>query len=224
MPLRHMVGDAFSYLKEYDEIAAGNRQDKTFQTSDEFLSNFKKTDRLHPVISLCVYYGENEWDGPFSLKDMLEILEKIKPLVSDYRMNLIQVRSSESLHFSNPDVNTVFDVSRSIYERNYVKIRDVYRDKELPSDLGLVIGAITKSQQLINHALESEQKRGQVNMCNALEELKLEGKQEGIEESILANIRTCKNFNISKEDTIRNLMKEFSLSEPEAVSYVKKYW
>lgn len=35
---------------------------------------------------------------------------------------------------------------------------------------------------MINHALESEQKRGQVNMCNALEELKLEGKQEGIEE------------------------------------------
>ena len=69
-------------------------------------------------------------------------------------------------------------------------------------------------------------------MCNALEELKLEGrlegrlegKQEGIEEGILANIRTCKNFSISKEDTIRNLMKEFSLSESEAVSYVKKYW
>ena len=104
----------------------------------------------------------------------------------------------------------------------------MYRDKELPSDLGLVIGAITESQQLINHALESEQKGGQVNMCNALEELKLEGrlegKQEGIEEGILANIRTCKNFNISKEDAIRNLMKEFSLSEPEAVSYVKKYW
>ena len=140
-------------------------------------------------------------------------------------MNLIQVRSSESLRFSNPDVNTVFDISRSIYERDYAKIRDVYRDKELPSDLGLVIGAITESQQLINHALESEQKGGQVNMCNALEELKLEGrlegrlegKQEGIEEGILANIRTCKNFNISKEDTIRNLMKEFSLSEPEAV-------
>ena len=38
------------------------------------------------VSSLCVYYGENKWDGPFSLKDMLEIPEKIKPLVSDYRV------------------------------------------------------------------------------------------------------------------------------------------
>ena len=38
------------------------------------------------VSSLCVYYGENEWDGSFSLKDMLEIPEKIKPLVSDYKV------------------------------------------------------------------------------------------------------------------------------------------
>ena len=52
------------------------------------------------MISLCVYYGEDQWDGPFSLKDMLEILEKIKPLVSDYRMNLIQVRSSKSMRWN----------------------------------------------------------------------------------------------------------------------------
>ena len=61
MPLRHMIGDCFSYLKEYHEIAAKNRQEKDFVSSDEFLSNFKKTDRLHPVISLCVYYGEEKW-------------------------------------------------------------------------------------------------------------------------------------------------------------------
>ena len=88
-----MVGDAFSYMKEYDEIAAVNKKNGDFHSADEFLSGFKKTDRLHPVISLCVYYGESEWDGPFSLKDMLEIPEKIEPLVSDYRMNLYLPRS-----------------------------------------------------------------------------------------------------------------------------------
>lgn len=30
------------------------------EPSDEFLSNFKKTDRLHPVITLCVYYVKDE--------------------------------------------------------------------------------------------------------------------------------------------------------------------
>ena len=33
MPLRHMVGDAFSYMKEYDEIAAQNKKDNDFDSS-----------------------------------------------------------------------------------------------------------------------------------------------------------------------------------------------
>jgi len=47
-----MIGDSFSYLKEYNEIAARNKSEKGFESSDEFLSNLKRTDRLHPVISL----------------------------------------------------------------------------------------------------------------------------------------------------------------------------
>ena len=179
MPLRHMIGDSFSYLKEYNEIAARNKAEKGFESSDEFLSNLKRTDRLHPVISLCVYYGENEWDGPFCLTDMLEIPEKLKPLVSNYKMNLIEVRNSEPLRFHNPDVDTVFDVSRSIYERNFDKINTIYRDKKISAELGVVIGAITESQKLIDQALKSEKEGGQINMCGALEELVDKGRQRG---------------------------------------------
>ena len=228
MPLRHMIGDSFSYLKEYNEIAARNKAEKGFESSDEFLSNLKRTDRLHPVISLCVYYGEKEWDGPFCLADMLEIPERLKPLVSDYKMNLLQLRKSGSLRFHNPDVDTVFDVSRSIYERNFDKINTIYRDKKISAELGVVIGAITESQKLIDQALKSEKEGGQINMCGALEELVDKGRQEGIQrgrlEGILANIRTCKTFHISKEDTIKNIAKEFSLPEKDAIEYVEKYW
>ena len=159
---------------------------------------------------------------------MLEIPEKIESLVSDYRMNLVQVRSSGELCFSDPDVNMVFDMSRLIYARDYAKIKEVYSDHDIPADLGVVIGAITESQKLIDHALELEQKGGQINMCNALEELRQEGveegRQEGILEGIRATVRTCRNFNISETDTVRNIMNEFSLSQEEAVNYVKKYW
>lgn len=233
MPLRHMIGDAFSYLKEYQKLAAKNRKDKNFVSSDEFLSNLKKTDRLHPMISLCVYYGENPWDGPFSLVDMLKIPEKIKPLVSDYKMNLIELRDSEDLHFCNPDVNTVFDISRSIYHRDYDKINALYQEQTISSELGLVIGAITESQKLIDHALESKQKGGQMNMCTALEELenkgkqegRLEGRLEGKQEGMIAGtIKTYRKFNITYEDTLQNIISEFSLSEENASEYMKKYW
>ena len=95
-------------------------------------------------------------------------------------------------------------------------------------NLGIVIGAITESQRLINHALQSEKTGGQIYMCSALEELVNEGvqkgRQSGIQEGILANIRTCKKFNASKSDTIKNIVKEFSLSEEKAREYVEQYW
>ena len=123
-------------------------------------------------------------------------------------------------------------MSRLIYEMDYAKIKEVYSDHDITADLGVVIGAITESQKLIDHALESEQKGGQINMCNALEELRQEGVEEGrqegrwegILEGISATVKTCTNFNISETDTVRNIMNEFSLSQEEAVNYVKKYW
>ena len=222
MPLRHMVGDAFSYLKEYNEIAAKNRKDKNFSSSDEFLSNFKKTDRLHPMITLCVYYGDSDWDGPLCLIDILEIPDKIKPLVSDYKMNLVEIKKSNTMKFHNDDVNMVFDLSRSIYERDYDKINRVYKDCTIPTEIGLVIGAITESQELINQALKIEKRMGgQMNMCTALEELKKEGIQEG---EIKGTIKMSKKFNVSKDDTMKNIINEFSFTKDKAQEYIEKYW
>ena len=94
MPLRHMLGDAFSYLKEYNEIAKKYKDEKPRGTPDEFLSKMKKTDRLHSVLTICIYYGETPWDGPRSLIDMLDIPEAFKPLISDYKFNLIELRNN----------------------------------------------------------------------------------------------------------------------------------
>ena len=69
------------------------------------------------------------WDGPFNLLDMLVIPEYLKPLVSDYRMNLIQVRQSENLCFQNQDISIVFDMIRSIYNKDYETFHEMYKDK-----------------------------------------------------------------------------------------------
>ena len=37
----------------------------------EFLSGFRKTDRLHPCITLVLFWGE-KWDGPTDLYDLLD--------------------------------------------------------------------------------------------------------------------------------------------------------
>lgn len=143
MPLRHMVGDALCYLKEYQEIAEKNKREvKEWESAGEFLSRMKKTDRLHPVISICVYYGETEWDGPFCLKDMLVIPEALKPIVSDYQMNLLELNKCENIPFHNKDVKTVFEISNMIYNKEYGKINELCENQEIDTELALTIGAI----------------------------------------------------------------------------------
>ena len=41
---------------------------------------------------------------------------------------------------------------------------------------------------------------------------------------LLIGFSVYQYFNISETDTVRNIMNEFSLSQEEAVNYVKKYW
>ena len=61
-------------------------------------------------------------------------------------------------------------------------------------DKGYILQCVKSSQpyqKLIDHALELEQREGQINMCNALEELRQEGRWEGILEGIRATVRTA---------------------------------
>lgn len=42
----------------------------------EFLSGFWAGDRLIPSITVTVFFGSEEWDGPLRLFDLLRIYEK----------------------------------------------------------------------------------------------------------------------------------------------------
>ena len=134
MPLRHMIADALIYLKEYNELSGKNKREKSYSSSGEFLSGLTKTDRLHPVIGLCIYYGEEKRDGPTNLVHMIQETDDLKPMISDYKMNLLQIRSSEHFQFQNNDVQTVIDMVRLRYEEG--ETRWSTRDTETDGPAG----------------------------------------------------------------------------------------
>lgn len=140
---------------------------------------------MHPVIGLCIYYGEEEWDSPTNLVDMIQVTEDLKPMVSDYKMNLLQIRSSEHFHFQNNDVQTVFDMVRLIYEEDYTNFNKRYKDKSIPAELGLTIGYIVNSQRIINQSLIMEEREREIDMCKALENLVNNSKLEEKKETVL---------------------------------------
>lgn len=90
MPVRNMLYDALNYAAQVSETASENRKEKDWDTSEEFLSGLKKTDKLIPVITLVIYFKAGKWDGPRSLHEMLSVRDReILKYVSDYKLNLI---------------------------------------------------------------------------------------------------------------------------------------
>lgn len=63
MPLRMLLYDALGYLKEYQEITKFRKAGREKMTEDEFLSKMRKENRLHPIISIVLYYSEKTGMG-----------------------------------------------------------------------------------------------------------------------------------------------------------------
>ncbi len=238
MPLRNMTGDTLIYLKEYTQIVKENKKTKGWTNRDEFLSGFFKGDWLHPVVTLCVYYGEEAWDGPLTLKEMLNmqgIPAQLAGVVNDYKMHMVQVLESDRCSFRNLDVRDFFEIMRSIYRRDFQRIEEIYSSREVSAELGLVIGAVAESKKLMEKALE--RKGGGMNMCTALQELenegrrqgKMEGRMEGrmegkIEGKIEGIVKICKEFGVSEETAAEKLQRECGLKNEDAMKFVVKYY
>ena len=87
MPVRDMLYDALAYLKQVEEISDYNRLERKCTTED-YLSGFTIVDRLFPVITVTLYWGDKTWDAPTSLKDMLiDVDDAVKPFINDYNIN-----------------------------------------------------------------------------------------------------------------------------------------
>ena len=71
MPVRVMNTDAANYYNQWKKLLNFHRAEKDLAGSAEFLSGMKKEDRLNPVLTMVVYFGQDPWLGPRRLKDIL---------------------------------------------------------------------------------------------------------------------------------------------------------
>lgn len=96
MPVRDMLLDAMNYAgqvrKSLDSYRKhGSRTAAPALTSAEYLSGFRRTDRIMPVVTVVLYLSAKRWDGPLSIHDMMGIRDRsVLDLVPDYTINLLQ--------------------------------------------------------------------------------------------------------------------------------------
>ena len=197
MPVKNMVYDALQYASQVEEIARSHRsarKDKVPEElekkpdASEYLSGFYRDDRLIPVITLVVYFGAGEWEGPMSIHEMLSVQNpEILSYVSDYKLNLIapgQISDAEINQFSTSLREVMLFIKHS---KDRAKLHEMVqkddRFKNLDKKAATVISTVTGVE------FEEDYEEDKVDMCQALKEMLEDATNEGIQNERTATAR-----------------------------------
>ena len=187
MPVRSLLYDALQYTKQVEEAAASHRKSGDYKGAgeDEFLSGFMKDDRLLPVVTLVIYFGKECWDGPLSLHEMFaeqirEESAEVMEFVPDYRMNLIAPGLIGDEDFSRFR-STLKEVLAFIkYSGDRERLTELVQADERFRRLGRaevdVLNACARAD------IPVQERKEETNVCEAIQEMIDEARQEGREE------------------------------------------
>lgn len=191
MPVRKMLYDALSYTDQMRNIWQNSSAvvyNKKVET-DEFLSRFRKDDKLYPVITIVFYYGD-EWDGNFDLYDMFgfdddllnkEDMKTLKKYISNYKITVFNPSLEKNLNIFKSDLQKVFEMIKykgdkkglieyTTQNRDYFSCVDYETSQAIKALLG--------TGNLLKHTLNSKTKEGN-DVCKALQDLYDDGITEG---------------------------------------------
>ena len=208
MPVRNMLYDALQYTKQVSEIADVHRRKKENSNHKsvshaEFISGFYKNDRLIPVITLVIYFNANEWDGPRSLLDMMEISDPIvRRYAQDYQIHLINPNqiADEELEKFQSSLREVMGCIK--YSRSKEKLAAFINNNPRMN----MEAAAARVIEAINHVpIRIQEGDGKFNMCKAIEEMIKDGREVGRQEG--QNRINQLNILLSKENRGEDIVK-----------------
>lgn len=205
MPLRSMEYDVREYQRQASIIRKRVRKEEKL-TSAEFLSGFTGEDKLHPCVTIVLYYGD-EWDGGCELHNLLDfkdIPEQLKFLVNNYKIHVIEIKKLQDTSVFRTDLKQVFDFIR--YSKDKNKLKELVENDEayqyLDEEAYDMVALYTNSIELLELKKRNREGDG-VNMCQAIKEMLEDERTEGRAEGVVHNIRQMmKNLKLTAEQAM----------------------
>lgn len=244
MPIRTMLYDALSYREQTKDIWQGlTQEERSLLSKSEYISQFRKNDKLTPVVTLVLYYGDDDWEGPIHLHDMLELpndsqkAEIIKRVVPDYKMNLVELAKVDNKCFVT-DLQIMFGMLKYRKDKvsllKYIEMNHDYfaeiDEATLDAGMSLLSFSSTLADKLerlweSGRKEDIKNKGGDYNMCKAIEDMMNDSREEGYRVGeIVGTIKTCKDLEVPKEDAIKRIIIKFQLTEDEVTDMFDKHW
>lgn len=185
MPIRIMLQDSLTYDRQLKEIKKTNMNKKTFATAGEFLSKITANDRLHPVITLIVYWGEEHWTGSRSLHDMIDfgtddaLAKELKMLVPEYPLHFLNLSETHDYQNFQTELKVLFELyDRRNNKKEFQKyLYNHTTCNRMDTETYQTLSILTGLKELTNNTIL--EKEDDTNMWKAIEDLISDGKTEG---------------------------------------------
>lgn len=194
-------------------------------SAEEYLSRFRKEDRICPVITLVFYYDVKKWDGAVELYDMFRLdasLKKeilIKDYLPNYKINLLDAGCVEDVCRFRTDLQQVFGMlkyrgEKEKLQRYMQENRDYFGQVDVETYQAL--GAFLHSGKKLKEVVDSGEEE-QIDMCKALDDIYADGVRDEkffiitrmIKEGISASvIRKCTEATDQEIEQARNEMRK----------------
>ena len=185
MPVKTMIYDALNYGEQVNEAKKRHRKNKDYRSSDEFLSGFTLDDKLTPVVTITLYLGTAQWDGPRSLVEMMpQMDERILPFINDYRINLLNPLEITDFSKFETGLRPLFELLKNASDEE--KLNDLITKDETFTKVD--IETVAAINLFVGTDIKYDEKEEVINMCKAWDDHKKRGIQEGMQQGRLFEI------------------------------------
>lgn len=218
MPWRVMDYDCREYGRQIREVQRVNEAldrggEKIYSNAGERLGKVRKEERFTPVYTLCLYHGVDSWDGPRSLKDMMDFgdgqpgngsVQEWEEYFTDYPLRLVCANEPMDCSGFRTSLRDLFAILP--YRRDKKRLNELLAEDEAYREMDEGTARTISVLMGIREFREKEEKykteEGKYNMCHALQEMmedsRLEGEAKGSASQII--------------EIIENIMKELHCS------------
>ena len=197
MPVKNNLYDALEYAGQVEEAAKSHRKEmkrkkeegeasveesRKTPSAGEFLSGFWMEDRLIPSITVTIFFGSEEWDGPLSLFDMMDVSDPdVLACMDNYHVRLIapaQMPDKEIMKFQSSLREVMLFIKYSKDKKNLSRVlaANEKRFREVERRAADVIEAIT------NSGIKYDEEDEVVNVCQAIQEMRKESELKKAQE------------------------------------------
>ena len=204
MPVKNNLYDALEYAGQVEEAAKSHRKEMKRKkekgeafaeeggktpSAGEFLSGFWMEDRLIPSITVTIFFGSEEWDGPLSLFEMMDVSEPdVLACMDNYHVRLIapaQMTDEEIMKFQSSLREVMLFIKYSKDKENLSRalVTNEKRFRELERRAADVIETIT------NSGIKYDESEEVVDVCQAIREIRMEERKIGEQDGELKKAR-----------------------------------